>query len=58
MFVSGSQMAACITWKAVGDLPVLYCRMQAGGRPAFLCSGLLFILAYFDCPVVECPSWP
>jgi len=38
MFASVSGMAACITWKAVGDLPVLYCRMRAGGRPVFLCS--------------------
>jgi len=50
-----SEMAACIDWKAVGDLPVLYCRMRAGARPVCCyCCGVLFILPWIVCLVVEC----
>jgi len=43
MFVFVSVMAACMTWKAVGDLPVLYCKMRARERPGCCACAALFI---------------
>jgi len=52
MSVSG--MVACMTWKAVGDLAVLYCRMRAGGHPVWCCCSVLFILLWMVHLVVRC----
>jgi len=57
IFASVSGMAACITCKDVGDLPVLYYRMRARGRPAYCCCGALFILPWIVSLVMGCSDW-
>ena len=57
MFASVSEMAACMTWKAVWDLPVLYRRIRAEGRPAYCCYSVLLILLWFERFVVGCFGW-